>query len=117
MVSFNISPPFNEYILYATYFAASLSTTQGPPNGQPVPVAMSIPKFNRFASLNVYSNISIHFGDRKSMNLLSAPFIPYIGVISKPPNPACLYNCINADKFCLSTALPCHHQRVHGLVC
>ncbi len=43
------------------------SPTHGPPNGQPVPVAMSTPIFKRAASRSVWSSIAIHCGDRYGM--------------------------------------------------
>src|SRR5215468_1603812 len=78
---------------------------------------MSTPIPNRSASFKVCSNISTQAGERKLMKRSSAPLTPYIGVISRPPRPAFSYFSISAVRSRLLTALPCHHQRVHGLVC
>ena len=43
---------------------AIAALTHGPPNGQPVPVAMSTPKPSRLASRTVWASWSIHAGDR-----------------------------------------------------
>jgi hypothetical protein len=93
----------------------SSGATHGPPNGQPVPVAMSTPMSRRAASRDVCSSTSIHRGDRNGMSRGSEPRAPKIGVISTPPMPAfaiassCALSCFG------STALPGHHHRVHGL--
>ena len=61
------SPPVSVQVLWTSDRGAVSSPTHGPPNGHPVPVAMSTPNFKRAASRSVCSSIAIHCGDRYGM--------------------------------------------------
>src|SRR5690606_30324287 len=112
----NVSPPATLNTCEVKYRDAVSAPTQGPPNGHPDAFARSTPNRRRSDSFNVYTNLSVQSGERKSRNCFSSPFTPYIGVISPPPNPASLYDSNDAVSPFSVTALPCHHQRVHGLI-
>ena len=58
------SPAASVQVLCTSDLGAVSSPTQGPPNGHPVPVAMSTPIFNRVASRNAWSSIAIHGDDK-----------------------------------------------------
>ena len=99
-----------------SFDALSSKGTHGPPNGHPVPVAMSIWILFFLPSACTKRSISIHCGDRNSMLFLSLLRTPYIGVISSAPIPQSAYCFMFHEMFSLSIADPSHHHLAPGFV-
>src|SRR5690606_41407241 len=91
----NVSPPATLNTCEVKYRDAVSAPTQGPPNGHPDAFARSTPNPSRSDSFNLDTNFSFQSGEIKSRNCCASPFTRYLGVISTPPNPASLYDCID----------------------